>query len=63
MDRMEKEALQVSKEIAVKSIETQRISPANFGEIFPSLHRVVLDTMLEGKKRLQEEPWTEGDAQ
>lgn len=49
MDRMEKEALQVSKEIAVKFIETQRISPANFGEIFPSLHRVVLDTMLEGK--------------
>ena len=55
--------MQVSKEIAVKFIETQRISPANFGEIFPSLHRVVLDTMLEGKKRLQEEPWTEGDAQ
>jgi len=52
---MEKEALQVSKEIAVKFIETQRLSPANFGEIFPALYRVVLDTMLEGGKRLQQQ--------
>ena len=55
MDRMEKEALQVSKEIAVTFIETQRLSPANFGEIFPALYRVVLDTMLEGGKRLQQQ--------
>ena len=55
MDRMEKAALQVSKEIAVKFIETQRLSPANFGEIFPALYRVVLDTMLEGGKRLQQQ--------
>ena len=47
MDRMEKEALQVSKEIAVKFIETQRL--------FPALYRVVLDTMLEGGKRLQQQ--------
>ncbi len=63
MDRMEKEALQVSKEIAVKFIETQRLSPANFGEIFPALHRVVLNTMLEGKKRLLQEGLDEGGEQ
>lgn len=63
MDRMEKEALQVSKEIAVKFIETQRLSPANFGEIFPSLYRVVLDTMLEGKKYLLQKGLDEGDGQ
>ena len=35
MERTEKEILQVSKEIAVKFIEIQRISPSNFSEIFP----------------------------
>ena len=52
MDRIDKEALQVSKEIAVKFIETQRLSPSNFGEVFPAIHRVVLDTILEGRTRL-----------
>lgn len=52
MDKLDKEALQVSKEIAVKFIETQRLSPSNFEEIFPAIHRVVLDTILEGKKRM-----------
>lgn len=52
MDRIGKEALQVSKEIAVKFIETQRLSPSNFSEVFPAVHRVVLDTILEGQSRL-----------
>lgn len=51
MDKASKEALQVTKEIVVKFIETQRISPSNFGEIFPSIYAVVLDTINgeEGK--------------
>jgi len=53
MERMDREALQVSKEITVKFIETQRISPANFAEIFPHIHRVVLETILEGHKRVE----------
>lgn len=53
MDKIDKEALQVSKEIAVKFIETQRMSPANFSEVFPAVHRVVLDTILEGRTRLK----------
>ena len=53
MDKIDKEALQVTKEIAVKFIETQRLSPGNFGEVFPAIHRVVLHTILEGRKQLQ----------
>lgn len=53
MDRAEKEVLQVSKEIAVKFIETQRISPANFSEIFPQVYNVVLDAVLNGQKSVQ----------
>lgn len=60
MDRIDKEALQVSKEIAVKFIETQRLSPSNFSEVFPALHRVVLDTILEGRRRL-DRPTPEDD--
>ncbi len=50
ISKLNKEALQVSKEIAVKFIETQRISPSNFKEIFPSIHKVVLETIQEGQK-------------
>ena len=42
MERTTKEALQVTKEIVVKFIETGRVSPTNFSEVFPSVHRVVL---------------------
>ena len=40
-----KEALQVTKEIMVKFIEAQRVSPSNFAEVFPSVYRVVLNTL------------------
>ena len=40
-----KEALQVTKEIIVKFIETQRISPSNFAEHFPAIYKIVLDTL------------------
>ncbi len=51
VSKINKEALQISKEIAVKFIETQRISPSNFAEIFPALHKVVLTTIKEGEKK------------
>ncbi|AAS97643.1 hypothetical protein [Nitratidesulfovibrio vulgaris] len=47
MDKVRKEALQVTKEIVVKFIETQRISPSNIGEVFPSIYGVVLRTLVE----------------
>lgn len=48
MDKLHKEALQVSKEIVVKFIETGRVSPANFSEVFPSVHKVVRETIIDG---------------
>ena len=48
MEKLEREVMQVTKEIAVKFIESQRLSPGNFEEIFPAVYRVVLRTALEG---------------
>lgn len=45
MEKDAKEALQVTKEIVVKFIETSRVSPTNFAEIFPSVYQVVLETI------------------
>ncbi len=45
MEKDAKEALQVAKEIVVKFIETSRVSPSNFNEIFPSVYQVVLETI------------------
>ena len=44
--------MQVSKEIAVKFIEAQRLSPSNFEEIFPAVYRVVMETALKGREKL-----------
>ncbi len=55
MEKLEKEIMQVSKELAVKFIETQRLSPGNFEEIFPAIYRVVLKTALEGQRHLRNE--------
>ena len=45
MGKENKEALQVTKEIIVKFIETQRISPSTFAEHFPAIYKIVLDTL------------------
>lgn len=45
MEKDAKEALQVAKEIVVKFIETNRVSPANVHEVFPLVYRVVLETI------------------
>ena len=45
MEKDAKEALQVSKEVVVKFIETGRISPGNFAEVFPAVYQVVLQTI------------------
>ena len=45
MDKVHKETLQVTKEIIVKFIETGRVSPSNFGEIFPAVYGVVRQTL------------------
>jgi predicted transcriptional regulator len=45
MDKEHKEAIQVTKEIVIKFIEMQRISPANFPEMFPAVYKVVQRTI------------------
>lgn len=47
MEKLQKEALQVSKEILVKFIEAGRVSPATFGEVFPAVFKVVCDTLAD----------------
>lgn len=47
MDQMQKQALQVTKEIVVKFIETNRISPNTFPELFADIYRSVLGTIRD----------------
>ncbi|AGW13244.1 hypothetical protein DGI_1398 [Megalodesulfovibrio gigas DSM 1382 = ATCC 19364] len=48
MDKLHKEALQVTKEIVVKFIEVGRVSPANLGEVFPAIYTKILHTISGG---------------
>lgn len=50
INKLNKEALQVTKELTVKFIETQRITPTNFVDIFPTIHKVVLETLRKGQE-------------
>lgn len=45
MDKLRKEALQVTKELVVKFIEAGRVSPGNLGEVFSQTYAVVLRTI------------------
>lgn len=53
LERQHKEALQATKEIVVKFIEVQRISPTNFAEMFPAIYRVVLSAVRESAEQLE----------
>ena len=48
MDTLEKQTLQVAKEIVVKFIEVGRISPANFGEHFADIYGEIRRTIAAG---------------
>ena len=48
MDKEHKEALMVAKELTAKFIEARTVSPANFGEVFPAIYKVVCDTIGAG---------------
>ena len=47
MDKIQKMALQTTKEIVVKFIEIGRISPGNFDQFFSSIYHEVLRTIME----------------
>ena len=45
MDKYQKQALQVAKEVAIKFIEVGRISPNNFGQNFDVIYKDVMRTI------------------
>ena len=45
MDKTQKEALQVAKEMLAKFIETRTVSPNTFADVFPAVYKVVYDTL------------------
>lgn len=45
MEKDAKDALQVTKEIMVKFIEANKVSPTNFHQIFPSVYHTVYVTI------------------
>jgi hypothetical protein len=47
MEQMQKQVLQVAKEIVVKFIEIGRISPSNFGEHFSAIYKDVNRAVME----------------
>ncbi len=47
MDKDQKEALLVAKELVAKFIETRTVSPGNFAEIFPAVFRVVYHSIRD----------------
>jgi len=42
---MQKEALQVTKEVLAKFIETRTVSPNTFADVFPAVYKVIFDTL------------------
>jgi len=50
MDKEVKEALQITKELVNKFIETRTISPSNFAEFFPAIYTVVYKTIINSAK-------------
>ncbi|WP_031480632.1 hypothetical protein [Maridesulfovibrio frigidus] len=55
MDKIEKQALQVTKEIVVKFIEVGRISPSNFSENFSSIYADVIASVRAQQNAATEE--------
>ena len=51
MDKLQKEALQVAKELVAKFIETRTISPSNFADTFPAVYKVVLNTIVQNNSQ------------
>ena len=45
MDKYQKQALQVAKEVIIKFIEVGRISPSNFGQHFDVIYKDVVRTI------------------
>jgi uncharacterized phage infection (PIP) family protein YhgE len=51
LDKIQKEAVQVAKEIVAKFIETRTVSPNNFAEVFPAVYAVIHNTLRAGAEQ------------
>ena len=60
MDKRENLALQVTKEIVVKFVETGRISPGNFSEHFGPIYEEVLRVLRRGEAAAGEDAGNDG---
>lgn len=47
LDKDQKEALQIAKELTAKLIESRTVSQSNIGDVFPNIFRIVYKTILE----------------
>jgi len=50
VEKDQKQAVQVAKEVVIKFIEVGRISPSNFGENFKEIYDSVLSTITADQK-------------
>ena len=50
LDKDQKEALQVTKELTSKLIEVRSVSQSNIAEVFPTIFNVVYTTILTASK-------------
>ncbi len=50
LDKDQKEALQIAKELTAKLIEVRSVTQSNIGDVFPNIFRVVYTTILEVSK-------------
>ena len=60
MDKRENLALQVTKEIVVKFVETGRISPGHFSEHFGPIYEEVLRVLRRGEAAAGEDAGKDG---
>jgi hypothetical protein len=51
LDKTQKEALQATKEMLAKFIETRTVSPNTFADVFPAVYKVICDTLRRDASR------------
>jgi len=51
LDKTQKEALQATKEMLAKFIETRTVSPNTFADVFPAVYKVICDTLRHDASR------------
>ena len=58
---MQKEALQAAKEMLAKFIETRSVSPNTFADVFPSVYKVICNTLRSDASATRDADAGQGD--